>query len=139
MEQQQLLNPSQIGQITELKCQTFLIERGFNVLLPIGNYLKYDLVIERDGNFYRIQCKHSTSLETGFKVRTKFDKRVDGKVIKAKYSSNDVDYFMTEHKGKYYMFPNFGTTETTFWTVPTKMATQKKAQDFFAEDILSKL
>ena len=42
-------------------------------------------------------------------------------------------------KGKYYMFPPFGTHETTFWTVSTKMSTQKKAQDFLAEDILSQL
>ena len=42
------LNPSQIGLITEYQCQLFLIEHGFNVLVPIGNYQKYDLVIEKD-------------------------------------------------------------------------------------------
>ena len=133
------LTPSQIGQITELKCQTYLIEYGFNVLLPIGNYLRYDLVIEKDSKFYRIQCKHATELETGFRVRTHYDKRDNGKVVKEKYSEEDVDYFMTEHKGKFYLFPPFGTHETTFWTVATKSATQKKAQDFLAEDILSQL
>ena len=46
---------------------------------------------------------------------------------------------MTEHKGKFYLFPPFGTHETTFWTVATRSATQKKAQDFLAEDILSQL
>lgn len=133
------LTPSQIGQITELKCQTYLIEHGFNVLLPIGNYLRYDLVIEKDSKFYRIQCKHATELETGFRVRTHYDKRDNGKVVKEKYSEEDVDYFMTEHKGKFYLFPPFGTHETTFWTVATKSVTQKKAQDFLAEDILSQL
>ena len=133
------LTPSQVGQITELKCQTYLIEHGFNVLLPIGNYLKYDLVIEKDSKFYRIQCKHATELETGFRVRTHYDKRDSGKVVKEKYSEEDVDYFMTEHKGKFYLFPPFGTHETTFWTVATRSATQKKAQDFLAEDILSQL
>ena len=54
------LNPSQIGLITEYQCQLFLIEHGFNVLVPIGNYQKYDLVIEKDNKFYRIQIKHST-------------------------------------------------------------------------------
>ena len=133
------LTPSQIGQITELKCQTYLIEHGFDVLLPIGNYLRYDLVIEKDSKFYRIQCKHATELETGFRVRTHYDKRDNGKVVKEKYSEEDVDYFMTEHKGKFYLFPPFGTHETTFWTVATRSATQKKAQDFLAEDILSQL
>ncbi len=133
------LNPSQIGQITELKCQTYLIEQGFNVLLPIGNYLKYDLVIEKNNKFYRIQCKHATELETGFRVKTRYEKRNNGKVVKESYSIENIDYFMTEHKGKFYLFPPFGTTETTFWTVATRLSTQKKAQDFLAEDILSQL
>ena len=133
------LNPSQIGQITELKCQTFLIENDFNVLLPIGNYLKYDLVIEKNGKFYKIQCKHATELETGFRVRTRYDKRDNGKVIKETYTKEDIDFFMTEHKGKFYLFPPFGTNETTFWTVPTRLSTQKVAKDFLAEDILFNL
>jgi len=133
------LNPSQIGQVTELKCQTYLIEKGWNVLLPIGNYLKYDLVIEKNNKFFRVQCKHATELETGFRVRTRYDKRDNGKVVKETYSKEDIDYFMTEYKGKYYLFPPFGTNETTFWTVATRLSTQKKAQDFLAEDILSQL
>ena len=31
-------NPSITGLTTELKCQLFLIEQGFNVLIPMGNY-----------------------------------------------------------------------------------------------------
>ena len=134
------LNPSQIGQITELKCQTWLIEQGWNVLLPVGNYLKYDLVIEKKGKFYRIQCKHATELETGFRVKTRYDKRVNGKVIKESYTAMDIDYFMTEFKGKYYIFPPFGTAETRFWTVsPRQKSICKIAQDFYAEDILKEL
>ena len=134
------LNPSQVGQITELKCQAWLIEQGWNVLLPVGNYLKYDLVIERNNKFYRIQCKHATELDTGFRVRTRYDKRVNGNVIKESYSINDIDYFMTEFKGKYYLFPPFGTAETRFWTVPPKQnSICKIAQDFYAEDILQNL
>lgn len=133
------LIPSQIGQITELKCQTFLIEKGLNVLLPIGNYLKYDLVFEKKGKFYKIQCKHAKELETGFKVRTRYDKRDNGRVVKEVYNKDDVDFFMTEYKGKFYMFPPFGTSETTFWTVPTRLSTQKVAKNFLAEDILSQL
>ena len=65
------LNPSQIGDITELKCQVFLIEHGWNVLTPVGNHQKYDLVIEKNGKFYKIQVKHAMPEETGFLVRTK--------------------------------------------------------------------
>lgn len=134
-----ILNPSQIGDITELKCQAYLIENGWNVLVPIGNHQKYDLVIEKNGKFYKIQVKHAMPEETGFMVRTKYEVRNSGKIKKVTYSANDVDYFMTECYGKFYLFPVFGTTETRFWTVPTKLSTQKKAQDFKAEDILLQL
>ena len=133
------LNPSQIGDITELKCQIFLIEHGWNVLIPVGNHQKYDLVIEKNGKFYKIQVKHAMPEETGFLVRTKYEVRVEGKVKKQTYSVEDVDYFMTECHNKFYMFPVFGTTETRFWTVPTKLSTQKQAKNFKAEDILEKL
>ena len=36
-----VLNPSQIGQIVELKCQAFIIAQGLNVLVPIGNHKQY--------------------------------------------------------------------------------------------------
>jgi len=133
------LNPSQIGQITELQCQQYLISQGWNVLIPIGNYLKYDLVIEKNQKFYRIQCKHATELETGFRVRTRYDKRDNGSIKEAIYTTEDIDYFMTECKGKFYLFPPFGTKETTFWTVPPRQKTCKIAQNFYAEDILTKL
>lgn len=133
------LNPSQIGDITELKCQVFLIEHGWNVLIPIGNHQKYDLVIEKNGKFYKIQVKHAMPEEIGFLVRTRYEVRIEGKIKKQTYSVEDVDYFMTECYNKFYMFPVFGTTETRFWTVPTKLSTQKQAKDFKAEDILEKL
>ena len=108
------LNPSKIGLVTELKCITYLLEQGFNVLLPQGNYTKYDLVIEKEGRFYRIQCKHAAEQETGFLVRTRYDVRNNGSIKKERYAIEDLDYFMTEFKGKYYMFPVFGTLETKF-------------------------
>lgn len=133
------LNPSQIGLITEQKCQIFLIEQGWNVLIPVGNYQKYDIVIEKNNKFYRIQCKHAAEQETGFLVRTRYDVRNNGSIKKERYAIEDLDYFMTEFKGKYYMFPVFGTLETKFWTVSTTNKTSKLAKDFLAENILQKL
>ena len=135
-----ILNPSQIGLITEYKCQLFLIEHGFNVLTPIGNYQKYDLVIEKNNKFYRIQIKHSTEKENSFLVRTKYDVRDNGKVRKEVYQKEDVDYFMTEFQGIFYMFPVFGTTETKFWLIPPKNSSSSKiAKNFLAENVLLEL
>ena len=48
---------------------------------------------------------------------------------------------MTEFKGKFYIFPVWGTVETKFWTVPPKITQPncKLAKDFRAEDILKTL
>lgn len=34
-----------------------LLQTGAAVLKPMGDNLRYDLVIDRDGKFYRVQCK----------------------------------------------------------------------------------
>lgn len=77
--------------------------------------------------------------DVGFLVRTKYEVRENGSTKKMTYTVKDVDYFMTEFKNKFYIFPVFGTTETKFWTVATRLSTQKQAKDFNAEDILSTL
>mgnify|MGYP001622976689 CR=1 FL=1 len=132
------LNSSQIGEVTELKCQTFLIEHGYNVLIPIGNYLPYDLVIEKNNKFTKIQCKHAVEQETGFKVYTKRETRIDGNTKKILYTSKDCDYFMTEYKNNFYIFPVYETNETRFWTVPPRNGCKsaKMAKDFLAENML---
>lgn len=134
------LNPSQIGLITEYKCQLYLLEHGFNILLPIGNHQKYDLVIEKNNKFYKIQIKHSTEKEDSFLVRTKYDIRDNGKVRQQTYNKEDIDYFMTEFQGIFYMFPVFGTVETKFWLTQSKNnSTCKLAKDYLAENVLINL
>ena len=135
-------NPSQIGLETELKCQHFLISQGFDVLIPLGNYLKYDLVITKDKKFYKIQIKHAhQKSKNSFSINTKYDKRENGKVIKQAYQKDDIDYFLTEFNDQYYMFPVFETNETRLWLKESghKLSTKKYADDYLAEDILSTL
>lgn len=138
------INPSQIGLITEMQCQLFLVENGYNVLIPIGNHQKYDLVIEKEGKFTKIQVKHASKQDEGrsFLVKTRYDVRDVSKnqrVKHEKYTENDCDYFMTEYNGEFYIFPVFGTTETKFWLKKPKMTTQKFAEDFIAEKVLLNL
>lgn len=131
------LNPSKIGLITELKCITYLLEQGFNVLLPQGNYTKYDLVIEKEGRFYRIQCKHANPEEQSFKVRTWY--AIRGSSLKQVYTEKDCDYFMTEYNNQFYIFPIFGTTETKFWLERKSYPNSKFAEDYLADKILRTL
>ena len=135
-------NPSQIGLEVELKCQCFLVKQGFNVLIPLGNYLKYDLVIEKNNKFYTVQVKHSHQEDVNsFSVNTKYDKRENGRVVKKAYQKDDVDYILTEFNDDFYMFPVFGTTSTKLWLDKGQknMPTKKYAVDYKAENILKTL
>lgn len=130
------LSASQKGEIVELKCMAFLMEKGWNVSTPCGNFLKYDVVAEKNNRFYTIQCKKSHPIDGGFYVKTVRDLRVDGKKIKASYNKEDFNYFMTEYEGNFYMFPNTGRKRITFRTSSIKNKTQKLASDYNASDCL---
>ena len=54
---QRLRNSKAIGDVTQSKVLTALLSRGKKVLLPFGDNARYDLVVEEDGRFTRIQCK----------------------------------------------------------------------------------
>ena len=138
------LNPSIIGQITELKRQLFLVEQGFNVLIPMGNHQKYDLVIERNGKFTRIQVKHASPQDGGksFLVKTRYNVRDASKSQRVRnktYTLNDCDCIMTEFENQFYIFPVFGTSETKLWLTDVRLKTQHKAQDYLAEKTLQEL
>jgi hypothetical protein len=51
------MNPSRIGSIAEAKVLATASTLGWNVSIPFGDGLPYDLVVEREGKLYRVQCK----------------------------------------------------------------------------------
>ena len=52
-----LRNSKSIGDITQSHVMAALLKRGKKVLMPFGDNCRYDLVIEDEGAFTRIQCK----------------------------------------------------------------------------------
>ncbi len=51
------MNTAQKGNLSELKIAVRLTELGKNVLRPFGEGSRYDLLLDEDGIFKRIQCK----------------------------------------------------------------------------------
>ncbi len=45
------------GDITEAVVLAEFLKAGFSVLVPFGDNRRYDLVVEADGRFLRVQCK----------------------------------------------------------------------------------
>lgn len=51
------MNTKRIGDISEGEITIALLKAGKNVLKPVGDNNRYDLVIEDSGQFFRVQCK----------------------------------------------------------------------------------
>lgn len=50
-------NTSQIGEVSRWQIMAALSRHGKQFLLPVGDHLRYDLAIDDEGKFLRIQCK----------------------------------------------------------------------------------
>ena len=50
-------HPVDIGHRSEAAILAQLVSRGYRVLLPFGVNQRYDLVLESDGRFLKVQCK----------------------------------------------------------------------------------
>ncbi|MGH2360956.1 MAG: group I intron-associated PD-(D/E)XK endonuclease [bacterium] len=53
----QFRNSKSVGDVTQSQVMAALLKRGKKVLMPFGDNFRYDLVVEEDGRFTRIQCK----------------------------------------------------------------------------------
>ena len=50
-------NTSLLGEICHTQIIAALALQGKTILLPLGDYQRYDLVIDDRGRFLRVQCK----------------------------------------------------------------------------------
>jgi hypothetical protein len=95
------------GDISEYKVITELLERNYNVLLPVGDRLKYDLVIEINGKYCRIQVKTAYRIAKSYKVNLRMSK-TNRKIYKVEfYKKTDIDFliaYVPETK-EFYIFP----------------------------------
>lgn len=88
------MDTKQKGDIAEIAVQLEALKLGWDVLIPVGDRLPYDLVFVVNDNFIKIQVKSAWfSEEDGVYLvdvrRTKTNRR---KMKREKYSNNDFDY-----------------------------------------------
>lgn len=55
----------QKGEETEAVVLSKLVQHGLNVLTPFGDNTRYDFVVEKDGQFTRLQCKTGWMTDSG--------------------------------------------------------------------------
>lgn len=88
------MNSKTKGDISEAKALFEFQKRGIPVLIPWGDNLRYDMVIELNNCFYRIQVKTANEIKNGVvKCYTRSSTNHTTNKHLTTYE-NDVDYFV---------------------------------------------
>ena len=100
-------NTQYIGQLTEQKCFVKCLEAGYMISKPLFDNARYDFILDTGSKLLRIQVKssawneeHSAFSFNGYSQHSTGDgnKRM-------KYTNKEIDYFMTEKDGVFYLYP----------------------------------
>lgn len=110
------------GTITEMQVALALLERGLTISRPLVES-RYDLVLEYQGKFYRIQIKTSRLKEdkTGITFNTS-NSHINTKGVSNRNYKGDADFFATYYNGDCYLIPvdNCGSRSKTLRITETK-------------------
>lgn len=100
-----MTNSKDIGDRTEAIILAELLKAGLNVLLPFGDNRRYDLLVDIDGKFIRVQCKTGYQQNGCVKFATRSVYRgKNGVIVKRQYTKEEIDFIMVysrEHDKTY--------------------------------------
>lgn len=132
------------GALTEQKCFLKCIEMGYTVSKPIFDNARYDFILDTGKKLLKIQIKTSRWKDeehTGFifNCYSQHATMTGNKIMK--YTKDEIDFFMTEKEGKFYLYPapEQGLKEKTLRVLPTKSGQIKNisfAKDYLFEEVI---
>ena len=95
------------GAITEQRCFLKCIESGFIVSKPLFDNARYDFLLDTENHIYKIQIKtsHYNDSKTGFTFNGYSQHSTGNGNKRMKYTNQEIDYFMTEFEGQFYLYP----------------------------------
>ena len=98
---------NQKGITTELKCQLYFVEKGYNVYIPISPDTRIDLIAEVEKRLIRIQVKssHLTQNQNGIEFNTSSTWLNTQSVVRKGYTKEDIDFFATVYENEVYLIP----------------------------------
>lgn len=126
-------NHKAIGELSQAHIIAQLLEAGYNVLLPYGDNLRYDLVIEdAEGQFLKVQCKtgRSNGEYISFTPASLYyHTRAGRTTYGSRAYHGQIDYFAVycpETRGVYLIHvEHTGTSQVNLRLVPTKNNQEK--------------
>jgi PD-(D/E)XK endonuclease len=81
------------GSAAELYVAARLVEQGYTVLWPLMTQSRYDIVIEKDGQFQSVQIKKATASRTGEFTYLQARLSSRNRNSRPKYETGEVDLF----------------------------------------------
>ena len=108
------------GLTTELQCQLFFTQMGYNISVPLGEDCRYDFILDLNGILLRVQVKTCREEKNGivFNVKSVHLNSTKGTVSHS-YTKNDIDVFATFYKEKCYLIPveECGVSEKNYYLI----------------------
>lgn len=135
------------GNITELKCFLKCIESNFVISKPVFDNARYDFLLDSGTKIYKIQIKTSRWMDeehTRFEFNGYSQHSTGEGNKRMKYTNKEIDFFMTEREGKFYLYPatENGFSVKSLRVVPTKSGQSKNidyAKDYLFEEVSKSL
>jgi len=133
-----LMNSKRIGNISEANVLAKFVELEIPVLLPFGDDERYDMVINLNNMFYKIQVKTGTYKNGYIIINTCSTYGHRGKKRKY-YTKDDIDFIVgyCSFNKKCYLLTNFKSSSIVLRLSPTKN-NQKKGVNFAIDYELEK-
>ena len=95
------------GQLTEQKCFVKCLEEGFLISKPLFDNARYDFILDTGKKLLRIQVKTSVWNDdhSAFSFNGYSQHSTGNGNKRMKYTNQEIDYFMTEKDGIFYLYP----------------------------------
>lgn len=105
------ITPKQKGLNTQLHCIAYFSDCGFLVSTPYGDNGRYDLIVDVNGNLFRIQVKtaslwyDSNGEPSGIKFSCRSARINTKESYTKRYTKEEIDYFATYWNHQVYVIP----------------------------------
>lgn len=100
-----MIDSNYVGTLTEQRCMLKCLEKGFQVSKPLLASSKYDFILDTGKNILKIQVKTSRPKGQGVFIDCR------NRHHSTKYEPDEIDLFMTEADGNYYLIPVDGSRQ----------------------------
>ena len=132
------------GLTTELQCQTYFIQLGYIVSVPLGPQ-RYDFILDTGKELLKIQVKSCNNTDPAileFSTKSVHYNKTNG-YHNVNYDENEVDYFCTFFNNECYLIPfsEIGSSSKKLRLLPTKNGQVKNicfAKDYIAKEVLER-